>query len=87
MQIGQEDPFLPGMTDHTRQESGDSGLSVSLSHTPDFLSSIDDSMDGLSSAVTDSMDTITFNEAMDTPDEFMVNRSERDSQVTFTNSS
>lgn len=46
-QIG-EDPFLPGVTDHTRQESGDSGLSVSLSHTPDFLSSIDDSMDGLS---------------------------------------
>lgn len=66
-----EDPFLPGMTDHTRQESGDSGLSVSLSHTPDFLSSIDDSMDGLSSTVADSMDTITFNEAMDTPDEFM----------------
>ena len=60
------------MTDHTRQESGDSGLSVSLSHTPDFLSSIDDSMDGLSSTVTDSMDTITFNEAMETPDEFMV---------------
>lgn len=70
-QIG-EDPFLPGMTDHTRQESGDSGLSVSLSHTPDFLSSIDDSMDGLSSTVTDSMDTINFNEAMETPDEFMV---------------
>jgi transcriptional coactivator YAP1 len=48
-----EDPFLPGITDHTRQESGDSGLSVSsvahsISHTPDFLSSIDDSMDGLS---------------------------------------
>jgi protein yorkie len=43
-----EDPFLPGITDHTRQESGDSGLSVSMSHTPDFLSSIDDSMDGLS---------------------------------------
>lgn len=46
-QIG-EDPFLTGITDHTRQESGDSGLSVSMSHTPDFLSSIDDSMDGLS---------------------------------------
>lgn len=48
-----EDPFLPVLTDHTRQdharqESGDSGLSVSMSHTPDFLSSIDDSMDGLS---------------------------------------
>lgn len=64
------------MTDHTRQESGDSGLSVSLSNTPDFLSSIDDSMDGLSSAVTDSMDTINFNEAMETPDEFMVSHFE-----------
>lgn len=60
------------MTDHTRQESGDSGLSVSLSNTPDFLSSIDDSMDGLNSTVADSMDTINFNEAMETPDEFMV---------------
>jgi hypothetical protein len=57
------------MTDHMRQESGDSGLSVSISHTPDFL---DDSMDGLSSNVTESMDTLTFNEAMDTPDDFMV---------------
>jgi protein yorkie len=67
-----EDPFLSGITDHTRQESGDSGLSVSMSHTPDFLSSIDDSMDGLS--VTDNtMDTITFSEAMETPDEFMLN--------------
>ena len=48
-----EDPFLPGITDHVRQESGDSGLSessvpLSLTHTPEFLSSIDDSMDGLS---------------------------------------
>ncbi|CAO1400246.1 unnamed protein product [Diamesa serratosioi] len=67
-----EDPFLPGVTDHTRQESGDSGLSVSLSHTPDFLSSIDDSMDGLS-PTDNTMDTITFNEAMETPDEFMLN--------------
>lgn len=54
-QIG-EDPFLPANLDtHTRQESGDSGLSLpssstsqSASHTPDFLSNIDDSMDGLS---------------------------------------
>lgn len=57
------------MTDHPRQESGDSGLSVSISHTPDFL---DDSMDGLSANVTESMDTLTFSEAMDTPDDFMV---------------
>ena len=47
LQIG-EDPFLSGITDHTRQESGDSGLSVSISQTPDFLSTIDDdSMDGV----------------------------------------
>lgn len=72
--MGEVDPFLSGVTDHTRQESGDSGLSVSLSHTPEFFSSIDDSMDGLSSTVTDSMDTINFNEAMETPDEFMVRR-------------
>ncbi|KAG5681768.1 hypothetical protein PVAND_011176 [Polypedilum vanderplanki] len=63
-----EDPFLPGITDHTRQESGDSGLS--LSHTPDFL--CDDSMDGLSVSVTDST-MEAFNEAMETPDEFMLN--------------
>lgn len=49
-----DDPFLTGITDHTRQESGDSGLSISsvpqssISHTQDFLSNIDDSMDGLS---------------------------------------
>lgn len=53
-QIGlQMDPFLSGATDHTRQESGDSGLSLSsnnysIPHTPDFLSNIDDSMDCIS---------------------------------------
>ncbi|CAD7077074.1 unnamed protein product [Hermetia illucens] len=47
----QMDPFLSGITDHTRQESGDSGLSLSsnnFSVTPDFLSNIDDGMDCLS---------------------------------------
>uniref|UniRef100_A0A0K8TQV3 Putative ww domain-containing protein n=1 Tax=Tabanus bromius TaxID=304241 RepID=A0A0K8TQV3_TABBR len=47
----QMDPFLSGITDHTRQESGDSGLSLSsnnFSVTPDFLSNIDDSMDCIS---------------------------------------
>ena len=48
----QVDPFLSGVTDHTRQESGDSGLSLSsnnysMPHTPDFLP-IDDSMDCIS---------------------------------------
>lgn len=40
------DPFLPGVTDHSRQESADSGLglgnSYSLPQTPDdFLTSMD----------------------------------------------
>lgn len=47
------DPFLSGVTDHTRQESADSGLSVSstnysMPHTPDFMANIDDSMDCIS---------------------------------------
>lgn len=47
------DPFLSGITDHTRQESADSGLSVSstnysMPHTPDFMANIDDSMDCIS---------------------------------------
>lgn len=47
------DPFLSGVTDHTRQESGDSGLSLSsnnysIPHTPDFLGNMDDSMDCIS---------------------------------------
>lgn len=49
----QVDPFLSGATDHTRQESTDSGLSlssnnVSLQQNSDFLSNIDDNMDCLS---------------------------------------
>lgn len=51
------DPFLSGVTDHSRQESGDSGLSLSsnnysMPHTPDFLSNIDDSMDCISGKET-----------------------------------
>nr|WIM36153.1 yorkie [Pyrrhocoris apterus] len=47
------DPFLSSLTDHSRQESADSGLglgnSYSLPQTPDdFLSNIDDNMDGVS---------------------------------------
>ncbi|XP_067010638.1 transcriptional coactivator YAP1-A [Anabrus simplex] len=47
------DPFLSGLTDHSRQESADSGLgmgnSYSLPHTPeDFLANMDDNMDGVS---------------------------------------
>ncbi|XP_012549102.1 transcriptional coactivator YAP1 isoform X2 [Bombyx mandarina] len=51
------DPFLPGLTDHQRQESADSGLgmavpqSYSMPHTPeDFLSGMDDRMDCTSEA-------------------------------------
>lgn len=40
------DPFLSGLTDHSRQESADSGLGMgttySMPHTPeDFLANID----------------------------------------------
>lgn len=46
----QMDPFLSGVTDHSRQESADSGLGLgnpySMPHTPeDFLANIDDNMD------------------------------------------
>ncbi|XP_055859205.1 transcriptional coactivator yorkie isoform X1 [Episyrphus balteatus] len=47
----QMDPFLSGMPDHSRQESADSGLSLSsnnFSVTPDYLSQIGDSMDCIS---------------------------------------
>lgn len=84
---------MSGITDHTRQESGDSGLSVSISQTPDFLSTIDDdSMDGVNANgkikrkklscfkiimlrifIDSSLDVMeSFNEAMETPDDFMV---------------
>ncbi|KAL1123665.1 hypothetical protein AAG570_002741 [Ranatra chinensis] len=47
------DPFLSGLAEHSRQESADSGLGLgnnySLPHTPDdFLSAMDDNMDGVS---------------------------------------
>lgn len=48
----QMDPFLSNATDHSRQESADSGLSMSTNYsmpqTPDFLSTMDDSMDCIS---------------------------------------
>lgn len=48
----QMDPFLSGIR-HGRQESGDSGTSLSsnnysMPHTPDFLGNMDDSMDCIS---------------------------------------
>ncbi|XP_055688119.1 transcriptional coactivator yorkie isoform X2 [Lutzomyia longipalpis] len=52
----QMDPFLPGVTDHSRQESSDSGLSLTSNHysmpqNSDFMS-IDDSMDCISESGT-----------------------------------
>lgn len=50
----QIDPFLSGLTqDHTRQESSDSGLSLSsnnlsLPHSGDFLGNLDENMDCIS---------------------------------------
>lgn len=46
------DPFLSGLTDHSRQESADSGLGMgnnySLPHTPEDFLAMDDNMDGVS---------------------------------------
>lgn len=47
------DPFLSSLADHSRQKSDDSGLGMgsnySVPHTPeDFLSTMDDNMDGVS---------------------------------------
>nr|XP_024215401.1 transcriptional coactivator yorkie-like isoform X2 [Halyomorpha halys] len=53
---GLVDPFLSSLTDHSRQESADSGLglgnSYSLPHTPDDFLNIDDNMDGVSEGGT-----------------------------------
>lgn len=57
------DPFLSGIR-HGRQESGDSGTSLSsnnysMPHTPDFLSNVDDSMDCISGTYPiDSIETL-----------------------------
>ena len=56
----QMDPFLSGITDHTRQESGDSGLSFSV--TPDFLPNIDDSMDCLSGIIYNLISILSISE-------------------------
>lgn len=50
------DPFLPGLNDHQRQESADSGLgmavsqSYSMPHTPEGFLGMDDRMDCTSEA-------------------------------------
>lgn len=62
------DPFLSGLTDHSRQESADSGLGMgttySMPHTPeDFLANIDNVMDNMDCASEGGVST-----TMDTPD-------------------
>lgn len=56
------DPFLPSLSDHSRQESADSGLgmgnSYSMPHTPeDFLANMDDSMEVSSDSHSHIMET------------------------------
>ncbi|KAL1492707.1 hypothetical protein ABEB36_010923 [Hypothenemus hampei] len=61
------DPFLSGLTDHSRQESGDSGLgmgtSYSMPHTPeDYLSNMEENIEVSSdnpemSAISDNIDS------------------------------
>lgn len=74
------DPFLSGLTEHTRQESGDSGLgmglaqSYSMPHTPeDFLSNIDDSMDCASENGGTTMDAndISLSDNIDSTDDLV----------------
>ncbi|GLH15331.1 Uncharacterized protein GBIM_19800 [Gryllus bimaculatus] len=78
------DPFLSGVTDHSRQESTDSGLSMggtsySLSHTPEeFLATMDDNMDGVSEggnlsdmAALDAPDISTLNDNIDSTDDLV----------------
>lgn len=79
------DPFLSGLTDHSRQESADSGLGMgnnySLPHTPeDFLSTMDDNMDGVSEggtpgpadiAALDSHDMTSLSDNIDSTDDLV----------------
>uniref|UniRef100_A0A0A9VUR8 WW domain-containing protein n=1 Tax=Lygus hesperus TaxID=30085 RepID=A0A0A9VUR8_LYGHE len=74
------DPFLSGLADHSRQESADSGLGLgnnySLPHTPDdFLSTMDDNMDGVSEAGAEmgSLDSheLTISDNIDSTDDLV----------------
>ncbi|CAG9855245.1 unnamed protein product [Phyllotreta striolata] len=69
------DPFLSSLTDHSRQESGDSGLGMgttySMPHTPeDFLTNMDDNMDvGSGSHTMDTPDISTISDHIDSTDD------------------
>ncbi|XP_034939957.1 transcriptional coactivator YAP1 [Chelonus insularis] len=73
------DPFLSGINEqHARQESADSGLGLgsaySLPHTPeDFLSNIDDNMDGTSEggAPMETPDISTLSDNIDSTDDLV----------------
>lgn len=71
------DPFLSSLTDHSRQESGDSGLGMStnysMPHTPeDYLASMDDNMEvGSESHTLDTPDISTLNENIDSTDDLV----------------
>lgn len=71
------DPFLSSLTDHSRQESGDSGLSMgttySVPHTPeDFLAKMDDSMEvGSENLTVDTSDISALSENLDSTDDLV----------------
>nr|CAI5845449.1 unnamed protein product [Callosobruchus analis] len=71
------DPFLSSLTDHSRQESGDSGLGMgttySMPHTPEnFLANMDDNMDvGSESHTMDTPDISTLSDNIDSTDDLV----------------
>ncbi|XP_031335557.1 transcriptional coactivator YAP1 isoform X2 [Photinus pyralis] len=71
------DPFLSSLTDHSRQESADSGLGMgttySMPHTPeDFLSNMDDNMDVASESHTmDTPDISSLSDNIDSTDDLV----------------
>ncbi|XP_026471355.1 transcriptional coactivator YAP1-like [Ctenocephalides felis] len=74
----QMDPFLSGVTDHSRQESADSGLGLgnpySMPHTPeDFLANIDDNMDcaSESGAAMDATDISALSDNIDSTEDLV----------------
>ncbi|XP_076261028.1 WW domain-containing transcription regulator protein 1-like isoform X2 [Rhynchophorus ferrugineus] len=71
------DPFLSGLTDHSRQESGDSGLGMStnysMPHTPeDYLANMDDNMEvGSESHTMDTPDLSSIHDNIDSTDDLV----------------
>ncbi|XP_022901308.1 transcriptional coactivator YAP1-A isoform X2 [Onthophagus taurus] len=72
----QMDPFLSSFTEHTRQESADSGLgmgtTLSMPQTPeDFLENIDDNMEVSSDSHTMDTPDISLSENIDSTDDLV----------------